>query len=90
MNYLNSVKATSYQDFLASERAKDEQALKEILRTRVGREAYSRQFHVDMSDIDVSALYRIPDSEFNMMSDTNTQQEMSPLQREFISMGTPR
>ena len=86
--YLNSNKAIFYDQFLEAERAKDEQALKDILRTKIGREAYSNKYHIDINDIDVGAMYQIPDSVFtDMISGT---QNISEIQRQYDAMEISR
>lgn len=89
LNYLNSTRVILYDQFLESEKAKDQQALNNILRTKVGREAYAEKYHIDVNDLDVGSMYQIPDSAFNDIYGTGTQ-EVSPLQRQFDSMGIPR
>ena len=86
--YLNSNKAILYDQFLASEKAKDEQALKDILRTKVGREAYAEKYHIDVNDLDVGSMYQIPDTVFMDMS-VGTH-EVSSLQQQYDAMGVPR
>lgn len=87
--YLNSTKVVLYNEFLEQEKAKDKQAMTDILRTKLGRQAYSEQFHIDINDIEASSLYHIPDHYFSDEISIGTQNN-SPLQREFDSMGTPR
>ena len=88
LGYLYSNKVILYDQFLENEKAKDEQALKDILRTKVGREAYAEKYHIDVNDLDVGAMYQIPDSVFTDM--TVGTQEISDLQRQFEALGTPR
>ena len=88
LSYLNSNKAIMYNEFLAREKAKDEKALKDILRTKVGRAAYSEKYHIEENDLDVGALYEIPMEVF-IDSSIGTQ-EISELQRQFDAMGIPR
>ena len=88
ITYLTSNKAILYNEFLENEKAKDEKALKDILRTKVGRQAYSEKYHIDVNDIDVGAMYQIPDQVFNdMYSGT---QNISDIQREFNAMEISR
>lgn len=89
LNYLNSVTVTLYNDFLANEKAKDEQAMKDILKTKVGRQAYAEQYHMDINDIATSSQYQIPDSVFNDIYDSGTQRK-SAMQQQFESMEIPR
>lgn len=89
LNYLNSNKVILYDDFWAQEKAKDEQAMKAILNTKLGRETYAKQFHIDINDIEVASTYQIPDSAFNNFGDSGTQNK-SELQIEFESLGIPR
>jgi hypothetical protein len=88
LNYLNSAKSISMEEFLNAERAKDDKAMQDILRTEVGRQAYAEKFHVDINDLRTNALYKIPDNVF--VVDVNMTQELSPLQREYNSMEVPR
>lgn len=88
LNYLNSNRVILYNEFLESEKAKDKQAMDEILITKVGREAYAKQFHIDINDINASSQYQIPNHVFDSLySSTN---QISELQREFDSIGIPR
>lgn len=89
LNYLNSTKVVLYNEFLESEKAKDEQALKEILKTKVGREAYAEKYHMDVNDIDHSSLYEIPNSVFNDLYGYTAPQKSALLQ-EFEAIGIPR
>lgn len=89
LQYLNSTKVVLYEDFLASERAKDEKAMEDILRTPVGRQAYAEKYHIDINDIQTSSLYHIPDKEFNMMYDASMSQ-ISELQQQYNSMEVSR
>lgn len=63
LDYLNSVKAISFEDWMHSEYEKDEKAMEELLSTKLGRKAYKEKFN----DPNVSAImqYKIPDSVFN-------------------------
>ena len=88
LNYLNSNKVVLYNEFLEQERLKDERALQEILKTKLGREAYAQQYHMDVKDLNVSALYEIPSSYFGV--EPSGTQNKSQLQIEFDSLGIPR
>lgn len=89
LNYVNSVKVTLYNEFLEQEKAKDKQAMNDILKTKIGRQAYSEMYHIDINDISNSSLYQIPDSIFNDIYGSGTQ-EKSPLQVQFEYMDIPR
>ena len=82
--YLNSNRAIMFNEFLESEKAKDEKALKDILRTKVGRSAYSEKYHIAENDIDVGAMYEIPVEMF--MDSSPGTQEISELQKQFDMM----
>lgn len=86
--YLNSNKVIMYNEFLEMEKAKDEQAMKEILKTKIGREAYSEKYHIGINDIEVSSMYQIPDAVFNDMYQGT--QEISALQQQFNAMEISR
>lgn len=86
--YINSNRAIMYNDFLAAEKAKDEKALKDILRTKVGRTAYAEKYHMDENDLDVGAMYEIPPEVFMDMS-VGTQ-GISEIQRQFDMMEISR
>lgn len=87
--YLESNKAILYDEFLANEKAKDEAALNDILRTQVGREAYAEKYHVEVNDLRTTALYQIPDDVFNSFYGVEAGKK-SQMQRQFESMGIPR
>lgn len=87
MQYIKSDKSMLYEQFLESERAKDKEALDNLLRTKLGRQAYAEKYHIDESDLNTSALFKIPDEEFNLYSEPAKKSEM---QRQFDSMGIPR
>lgn len=90
LSFINSTKVVLYNEFLENERAKDEQAMKDILKTKIGREAYAQQFHIDVNDINSSSLYEIPISVFNDIYQDPGTQKTSKLQKEFDSIGIPR
>lgn len=88
LNYIESDKTILYNDFLQREKAKDEQALKDILNTKIGRQAYAEQFHIDENDINNSALYEIPNSVFdNLYGESNKKNSM---QIQYENMDIPR
>ena len=89
ISYLNSNKAILYNEFLEAERIKDEKALKDILRNKVGRAAYSEKYHIAESDLDVGSMYEIPTTLFIDNSIVGTQ-EISDLERQFEAIGIPR
>ena len=89
MAYLNSNKAIFYDQFLESERAKDEKALKDILRTKVGRQAYAEKYHINENDLDVSSLYEIPSSVFTDMY-ADGPPVKSDLELHYEAIGIPR
>ena len=88
LNYLNSTRVVLYNQFLESEREKDKRAMDDILRTKVGRQAYSEQFHIDIEDIGNTSLYEIPNSVF--MDNGLDGPVKSEMQKQFESMGIPR
>ena len=87
--YLNSVNVTMYNEFLENERAKDKQAMDDILRSELGRQTYAETYHVDINDISTATTYQIPDEVFNDMYDAGTQKK-SALQKQFETMEIPR
>ena len=87
MNYLKSDRTILYEQFLENERNKDKEALDNLLRTQLGRQAYSEYFHIDENDLNTSALFKIPDEEFNLYAEPARKSEM---QKQFESMGLPR
>lgn len=89
LEYIKSDNTILYNEFLEREKAKDEQAMKDILRTKLGRQAYAEQFHIDENDIGNSALYEIPNSVFNDLYGVGTQKK-SAIQTQFENMGIPR
>lgn len=89
LNYIRSDKTILYNEFLEREKAKDEQAMKDILRTKLGRQAYAEQFHIDENDIGNTALYEIPNSVFDSLYNGGTQKK-SAMQSQYENMGIPR
>lgn len=66
MDILNSDRTMLYEQWKEQERAKDRAALNALLRTKVGREAYMNEFHMDPDDLPtMGALTTIPDDVFN-------------------------
>ena len=45
-------KTKLYNQFLAEQKAENDRAMAEILRTKIGREAYSRQFNMNPDQLD--------------------------------------
>ena len=63
---LNQVVANSMTQFYNEQAAADNAAMQEILSTKIGREAYARQFNYPIEDLGgMNALYNIPDSVFS-------------------------
>ena len=60
---LNKAKGKLYHEFVREQIAKDDEALQEILMTKIGREAYANQFHVPLEDMN-NKMYTIPNSVF--------------------------
>lgn len=57
-------KGMLYGEWLKKEAEKDQMAMDNILATRVGKEAYARQFNVPIADLQM-ANYKIPASTYN-------------------------
>lgn len=89
LNYIKSDRTILYNEFLERERAKDEQAMKDILRTKLGRKTYAEQFHIDENDIGNTALYEIPLSVFDELY-TGGPPPKSTMQTQYENMGIPR
>ena len=64
LEILNNTKAITFEEWMQSEYAKDNEAMQKILMTKVGREAYSRQFNISMEDLEIAQQQKIPDSVF--------------------------
>lgn len=65
MEQIDSVKAIQYEEWMQQEFAKDQAAMQKILATKVGREAYIRQFNADPETLTESKLFSIPASVFS-------------------------
>ena len=80
LEFLRNTNTKTYSEWKKEEEAKDLAALKQILSTKVGREAYQRQFDADPDElVQKNALYTIPDELF---FDTDGPQK-SDLQKQF-------
>lgn len=65
LKFLKSADNMSYHDWVLKEERKDMEAMKRILNTKVGRDAYVKQFDEDPDDvIQKSALFTIPNEVF--------------------------
>ena len=65
MKILNSaVGSKSFEEWMQSQNKLDEDAMKAILSTKVGQEAFARQFNVDKDEIQQDGMYSIPNSVF--------------------------
>lgn len=76
INYLKSgAGSTSFDDWAKAEFAKEQEAMKKILSTKDGREAYMRAYHLDTSDFGEETVIPIPQSVFTDFYDENNQLE---------------
>lgn len=65
LEFLKSSNTLSYEQWMQQEEKKDMDSLKNILSTKVGRDAYIKQFDEDPNDIVQStAMFTIPDAVF--------------------------
>ena len=65
LEFIKGANTKTYSEWVREEEQKDLQALKRILSTKVGREAYQKQFDADPDElIQKTALYTIPDELF--------------------------
>lgn len=65
LKFLNSANTMSYHDWVLKEEQKDMEAMKRILSTKVGRDAYVKQFDEDPDEVvQKSALFTIPNEVF--------------------------
>lgn len=65
LEILKSDKTKLYEEWLREEFIKDEAAMQKIINTKIGREAYIRQFHVHPDDIN-EGIVKLPVSAFDM------------------------
>lgn len=80
LKFINTAVTKSYSEWREEEEQKDLEALKRILATKVGREAYQKQFDADPDDIvQKTVLFTIPPEVFGD-GDTNKKSE---LQKQF-------
>ena len=71
MQYLNQGKGKLYHEFIKEQEALDEEAMRMLLMTKLGRKAYAEHFHVPESEMN-EMQYTIPMSVFqNFYSDTD-------------------
>lgn len=65
LDFLKSSNTMSYENWVKQEEEKDMEAMKKILATKPGREAYVKKFHSDPDEItQTAALFTIPDEVF--------------------------
>ena len=66
MQYLATDKSKLYNDYFAEERRKDEEALKRLLNTKLGRKAYMETYHSTETDLkyNYGEIQNIPDDVF--------------------------
>ena len=83
LEFIRGANTKTYSEWVKEEEQKDLEALKRILSTKVGREAYQKQFDEDPDSlVQRTALYTIPDEIFY-----NTEQgQKSDLQKQFDSI----
>ena len=80
LEFLRNTNTKTYSEWKKEEEEKDLAALKQILSTKVGREAYQKQFDADPDElVQKSALYTIPDALFYGDEDP----QKSELQKQF-------
>lgn len=58
-------KTKSYQQFLAEQKAENDEAMNEILKTQIGRDAYSRQYNINKDQMGID------DSSYDMLGVIN-------------------
>ena len=66
LDYLKQDKSKLYNDYFAIERAKDEEAMRKLLNTKLGRKAYIETYHSSETDLRYTYgdIQSIPDSVF--------------------------
>ncbi|MGL5752490.1 MAG: hypothetical protein ACRCXT_18285, partial [Paraclostridium sp.] len=64
LDFLKLDKSITYEQFLQQQTAKDEQAMKDLLQTRLGRLAYADKYKVPLSELESDQLHEIPTSMF--------------------------
>jgi len=58
-------KTKLYQQFLAEQKAENDEAMNEILKTQIGRDAYSRQYNINKDQMGID------DSSYDMLGVIN-------------------
>ena len=88
LDYLNQNKSISYNEWLEQEQLKDRRALEMMLRTKQGREAYTKAYHQDPEDLEQGVtLFEMPADVFNMdVDERRTMTNAQRLQRQFERM----
>ena len=85
IDYLNSAKAVSYNQWQQSQFISDQEALKDLLKDKRAREAYAKKYNTDPDAlIDDYSMTELPPSVFMFMNDGS--KTVSDLQREFDSI----
>lgn len=66
LSYLSQDKSKLYNDYFERERQKDEEALRKVLNTKIGRQAYINTYHSSETDLkyNYGEIQNLPDSAF--------------------------
>ena len=85
LDYINSNRSISYNEWLEQEQLKDRRALEMMLRTKQGREAYTKAYHQDPEDLEQGVtMFTMPAEVFNVYDDEKrTMTTAKRLQQQF-------
>lgn len=85
LKLLNDANTKSYREWVEAEEKKDLDALRAILSTKVGRDAYIKQFDADPDDIvQKTALFTIPNSVF--MDEEKEESKLNKTFRDIVNL----
>ena len=85
LKLLNAANTKSYREWVEAEEKKDLDALRAILSTKVGRDAYIKQFDADPDDIvQKTALFTIPNSVF--MDEEKEESKLNKTFRDIVNL----
>lgn len=74
--YLNQNRSISYEEWLQSQYNKDQECLNMLAQNPLGREAIANAYHRDMTDMQASTTFTIPNSYFDMVEKEPTETEL--------------
>lgn len=88
LQYLNSSKSISYEDWLRSEYDKDKAHFEQLANTPLGREAIQNEYHMDLDDMmyNGGTMFVVPPNYFNLGDTEKKKTDTELLQDQFSNI----